>query len=159
MKRNWNPQFWTAIVPQLENTVNLVGRQLRLFKGSGNNDRNRYTASKWQRYVPPCRLWPSGHSDDIPLHWVGTLIPAWRRNTTATQNDCVWSSTSGSLFYIKLPPALSSFAARSLCNTALYPVCKLEPVANFWLSLTLLTALGIIQCIKSTDYMFWSFST
>lgn len=126
MKRNWNPQFWTAIVPQLENTVNLVGRQLRLFKGSGNNDRNRYTASKWQRYVPPCRLWPSGHSDDIPLHWVGTLIPAWRRNTTATQNDCVWSSTSGSLFYIKLPPALSSFAARSLYNTGIIPSLQIR---------------------------------
>lgn len=26
-------------------------------KGSGNNDRDRHTASKWQRYVTPCPLW------------------------------------------------------------------------------------------------------
>lgn len=119
-------------------------------------------------------LLPSGRGTSLPAafgplvilmtsscSWVGTLIPTWRRNTTTTQKDCVWSSTSGSLSYIKLPPALSSFAARSLYNSGIIPSLQTRTSGKLLTVSYLadLTALAITQCIKSTDYMFWSFST
>lgn len=78
-------------------------------KGSGN-DGNRYTAFKCQvrtSVLPLVILITSSYN------LVGTFIPTWRRNIM-TQNDSVWSSTSGSLSYIKLPPSSFSFEAKIL---------------------------------------------
>lgn len=49
-------------------------------------------------------------------NWIGTFVPTWSSNVMA-QNDCVWSTTSGSLSYIKLPPSSSSFEGRILYYT------------------------------------------
>lgn len=94
-------------------------------KVSGNNDRNRYTAPKWQRYFLVCSR-PVIILVTSSSGRIGAFIPSWSRSMVLTQNGFVFSDISGALFYIMLPRFSSSFEPRFLYISL---ICKEEPIA------------------------------
>lgn len=115
------------------------------------------SASKWQRYVPPCHLWSWSRSDTSSHSWVATFIPTWKRNV---MTECFLTGHIRVTCLQKVVIFLIFIWNQDSIPT-LYLICRLELVAILWQSFYLadLKVVVVTQCIKSIDKLSLSFST